>query len=69
MKSNKAMLLTQKVENLDGPESTVLSYPDCEAGVEVELWTIVEGPHIPFPWVPSGLDLFVDWLISHQREG
>ncbi len=56
------------VENLDGSESTVLSYSDCETGAEVELWTIVEGSHVPFPWVPSGLDSFVDWLLSHQRE-
>ncbi len=54
--------------NLEGAETTVLAYPDCAGGAEVELWTLVGAPHIPFPWVESAQDSYVDWLISHNRE-
>ncbi len=68
--ANPVMLENKDLmESLDGSETTVLDYPGCKGGTEVELWTIEGGPHIPFPWVASGLDSFVDWLISHQREG
>ena len=56
------------VGNIDGAESTVLSYTDCNEGTGVEFWTIVGGPHIPSPWVPSTQDLYVDWLIDHPRD-
>lgn len=50
-----------------GPETTTLIYPDCLQNAEVELWTIVGGPHIPAPWNPAAQDAFVDWLIGHPR--
>ncbi len=50
---------------IEGAETTVLAYPDCAEGVEVELWTIVDGPHAPFPWEPTALDAFVDWMLEH----
>ncbi|MFK8048059.1 MAG: PHB depolymerase family esterase [Halioglobus sp.] len=55
------------VGNIEGAESTVLNYSNCSEGIDVEFWTIVGGPHIPFPWVPSAQDLYVDWLIDHPR--
>lgn len=56
------------VENIEGAETTVVEMPQCERGTEVALWTLVGAPHIPFPWVPSGLDRFVDWVLEHPRE-
>ncbi|GAB5452535.1 MAG: hypothetical protein Hals2KO_28630 [Halioglobus sp.] len=53
--------------SVDGAETTVLAYPGCIPGAEVELWTIVGGPHIPVPWVSSAQDAFIDWLINHPR--
>jgi polyhydroxybutyrate depolymerase len=55
------------VGNIDGTETTVLNYPDCNEGTSVEFWTIVGGPHVPFPWVESAQDSYVDWLIDHPR--
>ena len=55
------------VGRIDGNETTVLQYANCPQGVDVELWTLVGGSHIPFPWVDSGLDSIVDWMIDHQR--
>ncbi|MFK8020446.1 MAG: PHB depolymerase family esterase [Pseudomonadales bacterium] len=52
---------------IDGSETTVLSYSNCSDDTSVEFWTIVGGPHIPAPWVPSAQDSFVDWLIEHPR--
>jgi polyhydroxybutyrate depolymerase len=54
--------------NDNGAETTVLQYPGCPAGVDVNLWTLVGGPHIPVPWVPSALDSMVDWAIDHRRD-
>jgi len=56
------------VENIEGAETTVVEIPECEQGTEVALWTLVGAPHIPFPWVPSGLDRFVDWVLEHPRK-
>ena len=56
------------VENIAGAETTVVQIPGCAEGVDVELWTIVDGPHIPGPWVASAQDSMVDWLIEHTRE-
>jgi polyhydroxybutyrate depolymerase len=53
---------------VEGVETTVLEYNDCAAGTDVTLWTLVGGPHIPFPWVASSLDLMVDWIIDHRRD-
>lgn len=55
------------VGNIDGDETTVLRYGNCPQGVDVELWTLVGGPHIPAPWVDSGIESIIDWLIDHQR--
>lgn len=55
------------VGNIPGTETTVTTWPDCLAGTDVELWTIMDGPHIPFPWTPSAQDAFVDWMLEHPR--
>lgn len=55
------------VGNIDGAETTVLEYSGCAPGVDVTLWTLVGAPHIPFPWVPSSLDLMVEWVTEHPR--
>jgi len=56
------------IGNVDGKETTVLAYSDCAEGTDVTLWTIVGGPHTPFPWVESAIDSTVDWLIEHRRD-
>jgi len=52
---------------VEGAETTVLEYKECAEGTDTTLWTLVGGPHIPFPWVASSLDLMVDWIIDHPR--
>ncbi|MEZ5570987.1 MAG: alpha/beta hydrolase-fold protein [Halioglobus sp.] len=56
------------VASIDGAETSRVTWPDCLAGTEVEFWTMNDGPHIPVPWVPQGLDAFVDWLLEHPRQ-
>lgn len=55
------------VANINGAETSVVEIPDCVPGVDVGLWTLTGAPHIPTPWVESGLDSFVDWIINHSR--
>jgi polyhydroxybutyrate depolymerase len=55
------------VSSVSGSETTVLSYPNCAEATKVELWTIVGGPHSPFPWLTSGQNAYVDWLINNPR--
>lgn len=50
-----------------GNETEVLEYTDCADGSDVTLWSLVDGPHIPFPWVDSATDQMVDWIIDHPR--
>lgn len=56
------------IGSIEGAETEVLSYAGCSKGSEVELWTIVDGPHIPFPWVDDALDTMVAWTIGHPRK-
>lgn len=56
------------VTNIEGTETTVLHYNNCAKGVDVELWSLVGGPHIPGPYTASALDGLVDWLIDHRRD-
>lgn len=55
------------VSILDGSETDILGYNDCIRGSTVELWTINDGPHTPFPWTEIGFDAMADWLITHPR--
>ena len=50
-----------------GPETDVFVYGDCAPGVDVEFWSMVDGPHIPLPWEQAALDRMVDWVITHSR--
>ncbi|MEM8561114.1 MAG: alpha/beta hydrolase-fold protein [Pseudomonadota bacterium] len=60
-------------ENLDviasipGREADILSYTGCVDGVDVELWTLQNGSHVPGPWQPDALDSMVRWLTDHAR--
>lgn len=56
------------VSNIDGAETSRLAWPNCLRDTEVEFWKMNGGPHIPGPWVPAGLDSFVDWLLEHRRD-
>lgn len=54
------------VTDLAGAETTKSIYPDCEAGVATELWTIHGGPHSPTfsdAWAPAVLD----FLMAHPK--
>ena len=53
---------------IDGAETTVTEYTNCADNTDVTLWTLVGGPHIPFPWVASSLDLITDWIVDHRRD-
>ena len=57
------------VGNLEGAETSSTTWPGCRRGAAVEFWTINDGPHIPGPWVDTGLDAFVDWILEHPRAG
>jgi polyhydroxybutyrate depolymerase len=55
------------VDGLPGAETTVEQWrTGCTAGLDAELWTIVDGSHIPVfndAW-PSAV---ADWLLRHRR--
>lgn len=55
------------VDGLPGEETTVEQWrTGCTAGLDAELWTIVNGSHIPVfndTW-PNGV---ADWLLRHRR--
>jgi len=55
------------VASIDGAETSITTWPACLGGAEVEFWKMNGGPHIPGPWVPAGLDAFVEWLLDHPR--
>ena len=52
---------------VDGAETEVLESTGCAGGADVTLWTLVDGPHIPYPWVASSTDLMLDWIVEHRR--
>ncbi|CAA0078718.1 Uncharacterised protein [Halioglobus japonicus] len=52
---------------VEGAETEVLEYTGCADDTDVTHWKLVDGPHIPFPWVGSSLDLMVDWIVDHRR--
>ena len=57
------------VANLEGAETSSITWPDCRRGTAVDFWTINDGTHIPGPWVDTGLDSFVDWILEHPKAG
>jgi polyhydroxybutyrate depolymerase len=52
--------------SLEGAESTVTRTSGCPDGVDVELWTIVGGAHIP-GLSPTFTPMVVDWLFAHPK--
>mgnify|MGYP003349660063 CR=1 FL=1 len=52
--------------SLEGAESTVTRTSGCPVGVDVELWTIVGGAHIP-GLSPTFTPMVVDWLFAHPK--
>ena len=53
---------------IDGAETTVDLWDDCDRGVEVQLWTIEAGLHVPdFGSTKQGTDWALDFLLSHPR--
>jgi polyhydroxybutyrate depolymerase len=49
-----------------GEESVITSYPTCEGGAAVELWTMEGSAHIP-PLTRGTTDRIVDWLLTRTR--
>lgn len=55
------------VPSLPGEETEKVAYStDCEPGLEVELWTIDDGSHIPFFSIDFA-DEVTDWLFRQSR--
>jgi polyhydroxybutyrate depolymerase len=61
------------IDAVDGDETEQVAYTTgCQAGLDAGLWTIQDGPHIPFFNAPaSGNTSFAvlasDWLLAHSR--
>ena len=51
---------------LAGAETTVQTYANCSAGVDVELWTIIGGGHIP-SLAPGFAEKLTDFLLAHPK--
>ncbi len=51
---------------IDGDETTKLAYTGCPVDGEVELWTMVDGPHIP-PLTENYAADIIDWLYAHPK--
>ncbi|MEZ5567569.1 MAG: alpha/beta hydrolase-fold protein [Halioglobus sp.] len=56
------------IESQPGEETVVTEYPGCLGQTAVELWTIIDGVHIPAPWSDTGSDALVEWLLDHPRD-
>jgi polyhydroxybutyrate depolymerase len=52
--------------SIDGDETTIDAYANCDAGYDVELWTIPGGGHIP-TLAPGFADKLVDFLMAHPK--
>ena len=55
------------LDTIEGNETEILKYTGCQQGSEVELWTLIGAPHIPFGYTASSLDALATWLIEHPR--
>ncbi|MEZ4287874.1 MAG: alpha/beta fold hydrolase [Polyangiales bacterium] len=55
------------VGDLPGADTRVLRYEGCRQGFDLELWTIVDGTHIPIPLATDFADRIVTWLYAHPR--
>ncbi len=61
------------IDAVDGDETEQVAYTEgCQAGIDAGLWTIQDGPHVPFFNAPSSgkpsfAELASDWLLAHSR--
>ena len=51
-----------------GNETSVTSFADCPDGVDVELWTIADGEHVPNLTSEFG-PAIIDFLFAHPKPG
>ena len=49
-----------------GAETSVETFPRCPAGIDVELWTVAGGPHVP-ALTPTFATAAIDFLLSHPK--
>jgi polyhydroxybutyrate depolymerase len=55
------------VPGIDGAETDKVAYlTGCDEGVDAALWTINDGPHIPF-FSLEYANMTLDWLLGHSR--
>jgi polyhydroxybutyrate depolymerase len=55
------------VPSIDGDETEMTGYSTgCDEGLDVELWTVHDGPHIPLFSADFG-DMATDWLFRHGQ--
>lgn len=52
--------------DVDGAETTVADYSGCAAGVDVSLWTVAGGAHVP-DVTPTFREGVVGWLLAHEK--
>lgn len=53
---------------IEGAETQVSSYGDCEAGTTVEHWAMQDGSHIP-AFHDYAAAVVADWLLAHPKGG
>lgn len=51
---------------VDGAETSVVTFAGCPSGIDVELWTVVGGPHVPALSTTFATDA-IDFLFSHPK--
>ena len=54
------------IEDIPGPDTTIMNFNGCDAGGSSALWTIVNGGHHPV-LSPSFSDLVIQDLIGHPK--
>ncbi|MBK6517796.1 MAG: hypothetical protein IPG04_27680 [Polyangiaceae bacterium] len=52
--------------DVPGAETTVADFSGCDAGVDVSLWTLVGGAHVPAV-TPAFSEGVVAWLLAHEK--
>ena len=50
-----------------GAETSVATFPGCPSGVDVELWSVAGGPHVPALSATFASDA-IDFLLSHPKQ-
>jgi polyhydroxybutyrate depolymerase len=52
---------------ITGNETVVATYGGCPSGIDVQLWTIQGGTHVPFLNVPQWGDLVWGFMSAHPK--